>query len=432
MYLKQYDWNFAFGLRGYGRFGVISTARLPLRSDLGSPFFAETRLRKLLTKFIGTLYLQLPLSEDRTSVLFGGIDSAADLDLMTDNFMGASSGWSTMPGAANTCVTLFASRTRPASWRMDCSHPATREFTSESFENDLGLGLFVLRHSDFRLGQRFPVDFQRMYRPMDDRSRAFGVGTNHSLNIFLVGDSAHFTYIDLVQEDGARIRFKKIPPGPGVGGVFYSDGEDEDFTASTLKWNGKGWDLRRVDGWTYVFPAAGPSSTAEQSALIEIHNDKGDFIRFDRDREGRLHRVSHFEGDHLEFTYDGQNRIVHAEDSRGRYVNYSYDAQGRLVRVADSDHNIEDYTYDAFNRMLEVRWERTLVLSNVYDQFGRLVQQTDRDSRRFSYSYDASNGQMDMAHLKLPDGFVTHFYFQSGGGVTQSLPVRDHNASRIP
>jgi hypothetical protein len=45
MYLKQYDWNFAFGLRGYGRFGVISTARLPLRSDLGSPFFAETRLR---------------------------------------------------------------------------------------------------------------------------------------------------------------------------------------------------------------------------------------------------------------------------------------------------------------------------------------------------------------------------------------------------
>src|SRR6266567_3923898 len=84
------------------------------------------------------------------------------------------------------------------------------------------------------------------------------------------------------------------------------------------------------------------------------------------------------------------------------------------------------------NRMLEVRWGRTLVLSNVYDQFGRLVQQTDRDSRRFSYSYDASNGQMDMAHLKLPDGFVTHFYFQSAGGVTQSLPVRDHNASLIP
>lgn len=264
---------------------------------------------------------------------------------------------------------------------------------------------------------------------MDDRSRAFGVGTNHSFNIFLVGDSVRFTYIDLVLEDGATVRFKKFPPSPGIRGIFYSSASDEDFAASTLQWNGTGWDLKRADGWTYVFPAAGPTSNPEQGALVEIHNDNGDVIRFDRDATGRLNKVSHFEGDQIEFAYDEHNRIVRAEDNHGRYMTYSYDPQGRLVQVADSDQHVEEYAYDASNRMQEIRWDGALVLSNVYDKSDRLVQQTDRDGRNFSYAYDSSNGQMDMAHLTLPGGYVTHFYFQSAGGVTQSFPIRD---SKIP
>ena len=142
MYLKQYNWRFAFGDRQYGRFGVISTARLTSPSDLGSAFFADIRLRKMLTKFLGTLYFQLPLSADPTSGLSGSIQSTGDLDVMTDNFLGAFSRWSPMPGTANPCVTQFVSTTRPFSWRLDCAHSAPLEYKAESFENDFQILAF--------------------------------------------------------------------------------------------------------------------------------------------------------------------------------------------------------------------------------------------------------------------------------------------------
>ena len=48
------------------------------------------------------------------------------------------------------------------------------------------------------------------------------------------------------------------------------------------------------------------------------------------DKAGLI-KISHFDGDEVQFTYDSQNRIVHADDNRGRHVDYSYDEKGRLV-----------------------------------------------------------------------------------------------------
>jgi predicted Zn-dependent protease len=93
-YAWRYGWDFGFAFR-HGRFGVVSTARLDASSllDIRAPFFTNVRLRKMLTKNIGAMYFQLPLSDNSSSVMYGGIQSAADIDFMTEGFTGASKSW---------------------------------------------------------------------------------------------------------------------------------------------------------------------------------------------------------------------------------------------------------------------------------------------------------------------------------------------------
>jgi hypothetical protein len=79
------DWAYAFGTRVGARLGVISTARL---TSLG-PFsdrVASARLRKLVTKYIGTMSFGLPDSSDPRSVLYGNILGPDDLDGMGEDF----------------------------------------------------------------------------------------------------------------------------------------------------------------------------------------------------------------------------------------------------------------------------------------------------------------------------------------------------------
>ena len=79
------DWEWAFGLRSLGRFGVVSTARMTLGLGV-SDELAMARLRKMVTRDIGRMYYRLPVSADPRSVLFGEIDGLADLDRIGEDF----------------------------------------------------------------------------------------------------------------------------------------------------------------------------------------------------------------------------------------------------------------------------------------------------------------------------------------------------------
>jgi hypothetical protein len=50
------------------------------------------------------------------------------------------------------------------------------------------------------------VAVHRVYRPQDNTSRAFGIGTNLAYDIFLVGSINPWTYTDLILPDGSRAR----------------------------------------------------------------------------------------------------------------------------------------------------------------------------------------------------------------------------------
>jgi hypothetical protein len=59
---------------------------------------------------------------------------------------------------------------------------------------DLTTGLFVLSKTDLTLPDVIPIALKRTYRTRDTISRAFGIGTNHPYDIFLVGNSFPYTW----------------------------------------------------------------------------------------------------------------------------------------------------------------------------------------------------------------------------------------------
>lgn len=91
MYMRGYPvWNFVFGYRWpEGGYAVVSTARMNPENFGESPDAAllMERLRKMVTKQIGVLYLGLPLSDDPTSVLYTPL-SVDDLDRMGEELSG--------------------------------------------------------------------------------------------------------------------------------------------------------------------------------------------------------------------------------------------------------------------------------------------------------------------------------------------------------
>jgi hypothetical protein len=81
---------------------------------------------------------------------------------------------------------------------------------------DLATGLFVLRKSDLTLPDVVPLVFTRTYRPGDTMSRAFGVGATHSYDMFLVGTTWPYTYVDLILPDGVGCISIASRPGRGT------------------------------------------------------------------------------------------------------------------------------------------------------------------------------------------------------------------------
>ncbi len=82
------DWRFVFGVVGNDGYAVLATARMD-PANLGRPSDAmlmQTRLTKMVTRYVGELYFQLPRSDNPRSVLRRSILGVDDLDAATDAY----------------------------------------------------------------------------------------------------------------------------------------------------------------------------------------------------------------------------------------------------------------------------------------------------------------------------------------------------------
>jgi len=322
-------------------------------------------------------------------------------------------------------VNILQSPNGNQSWRVDCYGDYRQDSQFDEFETFTGIPLFVLSRADFSFkGQPF-FPFIREYRPQDDRSRPFGIGASDSFDIFLVGDSQTFAWIELILAGGERIHYDRTSIGAGFTNAEFlaRNSLGNPFSLSTLRWNGNGWDLTTRGGWTYTFPSSGPQRTWQQGALIGLHSDSGGTFSLQRNGTSDLQEIHTPGGESLEFKYDSAHRITSGTESSGKAIQYEYDAKGRLAHVHDSRSGDEFYEYDPANRLTTVRDGRHRpLLVNTYGFLGEIQSQTLADGEKLLYEsgYD-QNHKLQSLKLTLPNGY-TILWQLTRYGFTRSWP----------
>jgi YD repeat-containing protein len=436
MYISEINWSYAFSWRQEERFAIVSTARMdPLfDKEPADPKLLEARARRIFSKDIGLLYYRLQPSYDYSSVLYGSVDDVEDLDEMGEDFLTSDTEVRAERRLqdGDPCFTIrhYYDKTRTDSGILTGCSGETKQLNLEIMEIDLRYGLFLDRRTEFYSSGGIPLQFTRVLRTQDSRSRAFGIGGTHNLNIFPVGNRWPFTWMDVIMADGGRLHYKRSNWGFGYWDATYSQSNSGsgEFSGSKVSWNWPGWKLAELGGKTYYFPDGG-HRRPEQSALLAVVDRQGNRLDLPRDTAGNLIRAHAFGGSgsdrELDFQYDELDRIIQVRDRIGPQVDYSYDSGGRLVHVKNADGQVTDYSYDAKNRMITVKQNGKLILSNEYDAGDRVVCQTLPDGRvyTFKYSLDRS-GQVVAADVRDSAG-LTWEINMSGGAQYTMQPVRN-------
>ncbi len=199
---------------------------------------------------------------------------------------------------------------------------------------DLSTGLFVYTKTDLVVNDVLPITLTRTYRQADSISRAFGVGSMHPYDIYLVGDTSPYTYQELVLPDGGVIRYNRISSGTGyTDAVYLHSSTATRYYDSKIAWNGNGWNLTLKDGTVYVFPDSFSGTKPQQAAVNTIRDRYGNTISITRDSNFNATQITSPNGRWIQFTYDSSNRITQAKNNIGQTVTYTYDSGGRLSTV---------------------------------------------------------------------------------------------------
>jgi YD repeat-containing protein len=279
---------------------------------------------------------------------------------------------------------------------------------------DFATGLYVRTDQDvIEQGGDLPIVLKRTYRTADEMSRAFGVGATHNGEWYLRGDGQRFQWIELILDDGARIRYERTSWGNWfINAMFEHTGTPSVFYRSRVGWTGLQWALRWFDGSVAIFRACGPGGTV--CSIKEMRSPDGLKVQYIRDADTQNLRAIRSGAAEVLLDYDGQNRVIRASSTGGAEVKYAYDAGGRLARVTEPGGIVRTYTYDARGAMLtidEPRWH----IENAYDADGRCVHQLTRwpDGRTAAIrvDYEVRDGLVVKASKSWDDGPKTVYHF---------------------
>jgi YD repeat-containing protein len=212
---------------------------------------------------------------------------------------------------------------RPCNPASECGDPV-----------DTGTGLFVYSKTDFVIPDTLPIEFTRTYRQGDSVARPFGIGFSHSYEMFIVGATWPYTFIDLILPDGGRVHYDRVSPGTSYSDAVYEHtGSPSAFFKSRIRWVG-GWELKLTNGTTYNFPDGENQVVPQKAALIGVRDRNGNQLTLIRNVDGDLTRIATPNGRSLDFTYDTSHHITKAKDNIGREILYAY-TSGRLTQVTE-------------------------------------------------------------------------------------------------
>ena len=289
---------------------------------------------------------------------------------------------------------------------------------------DLFTGLFLRYDTDLVLSGLMPIKLDRTYRPRDSRSRAFGIGTNHAYDTFIVGDILPWTYAEIVLPDGGRVHYDRISPGTSFEDAVYEHTATPGrFYKSRISWVPSivGWQLLFKDGTRWFFDEGSSATRPGQAGLLQIEDRYGNYLSITRDTAGNVTKILSSSGRWIEFTNDAvNNRISQAKDNINRTYSYDYDASGRLWKVTDPELGVTEYLYDTAHNMISVKNPRGFtVVTNEYDANNRVKKQTlaNGGTYQFTYTLDGT-GKVTQTDVTDPRGNITQTAFNSTGYTT--------------
>jgi YD repeat-containing protein len=437
LYSRTLGWDFTYSYH-CPRFAVVSTHRMD-PSFWGDPpgdgvTLANTH--QILTDHIAQLYFHVPRSYDSTSVMYwpltpnGGKDDLFESDLHSEE---SSNG---EKGDGYPCLSFTYSyesgEIRP--WPRfvhSCYEDANpRSTQQETFQVQLAHGQFVQRSLDLQLESTPAIEFRRSYLSQYLQPMAFGLGANHKYNTWLISDGpSKLSYIDIIHEDGQRNYLRRISSGVGFSSsVVFEDRDDPlELYGARMTWDQGHFKLLARDGswWTYL--PCGDS----RCFWIGYEDANKNNLRFERDGNLALRRLSARDGQGLQLASDTQARIVEAIEFRGNRVSYEYDTAGCLSRVRRSDGREELYSYDAAHRMTAVSVSPRpgatpqSVLKIEYDSSGRAIRQVLPDGSAYTVQYvDVGKDHVREVKVTDPNGRVLDLVINDRDYTSSMKPVR--------
>src|SRR4029077_10292390 len=107
----------------------------------------------------------------------------------------------------------------------------------------LATGINVRERDDIVVDGEPRIELHREFGSRLPFSRAFGIGTSHSFDLFLADESKpakeEMKQMALIMGSGSRARFLRTSPGVGrTGAVLVHTASPGAFNGSRLSWNG--------------------------------------------------------------------------------------------------------------------------------------------------------------------------------------------------
>ena len=274
---------------------------------------------------------------------------------------------------------------------------------------DLATGLYTRENEDLVVPGSPGLILRRTYLSRFRQSRAFGIGTTHNGEEYLIGDGQEFSWVSLILARGSRITFKRVSPGTSLlNAVFEHTETHNEWHGARVGWTGFNWTLTRRDGVVMMFRGCGPGTVC---SIMQWRGANLQVIYYRRDLTGRLLEMANGKGEWIKFDYDGARRISRAYASTNAEVTYTYDERGRLITAATTGGPTSRYTYTDLDELATIEEPGTSI-ENIYAD-GRCVRQFNRypgeEPLVFNFDYVLDGTRVVRTTSRRSDGLVNEF-----------------------
>lgn len=289
---------------------------------------------------------------------------------------------------------------------------------------DLSTGLYIRTNEDLFVPGAPALILQRTYLSRDRVARAFGIGTTHPGEEYLIGDGERFQWASLILATGTRINFRRTSSGTSLlNAMFVHDESATEWEGAELGWTGVSWAIRKSDGSLSIYQGCGVSSVC---SIIKSRDAAGQSIFYQRDSNGTLQRMHDGKGRSITFEHDSTGRIIRATTSTSREARYDYDARGRLAAVTVNDGIVRRYTYTDLDELTTIEEPGTSI-ENIYES-GRCIRQInrypDREPFVFVLTYHLEHDKVVRTAIKGSDGVSTEYKWDAHGASVEETNSR--------